>query len=386
MDVFDKLFSTVLFKNKIFKDETTLLRDFIPAELPCREAELGRFARAFRPLRKGKSVNMLITGKPGSGKTCLTKYCCARFESLMMREKRKFKTVYYNCFVHKSRSSLATSLLGHFQINSRGLGFETGISLLKRRLDRENSYLTMILDEGQYLPYSDLQAFLELVEQFKENRMSVVVIMRTGQDRIIKLMKQGTIYEEIQLSNYSKDDLIKILSYRAGLAFQKFPANEVLDLVSTIAANTHDARHGIEILYHAGKLAEQRGLADLSLDLIREAKIHVYPEIALMELDTLEPVELLICLSVARTLKEQVFTNPKEVYKNLKVLSEEFNVELIDFRRFNMVLNRLIKRGFFERGYHPKREEVIESQIESREIPTNFFEARIIKKIEDQLR
>ncbi|MHA1404751.1 MAG: Cdc6/Cdc18 family protein [Candidatus Helarchaeota archaeon] len=379
MQISNDLFDAILLKSAIFKDETTLFRDFIPEELPCRESELAMLARTFRPILKGKSLNVLVTGKPGSGKTCLTKYFCARLEEFMNKSNRKLKSFYYNCFVNKSRTSLVTHLLNIFQINSRGLGFESAIALIKRRLIHEKINLILILDECQYLEITDLQAFLELSEQFPDNPVSIIGIMRSGLDEILKIMKLGAFQEEISLKDYTKDDLFKILQYRAELAFEANLGEDVLELAATIAAATNDARHGIELLYHAGKMAEQRGLHHISLDLIRESKMHVFPEIDLLELETLTKPELLVCFSIVKSLKNRVAIKPREVFHDLKIVSEEFGMKLMDFKEFNTIIKYLTKRGLFELKNDSKIKDSIKQHVMSYEIPFNVFEDRIQK-------
>ena len=59
----------------VFKDESTLFREFVPEKLPRREKDIARLTRDFKPITEGAfAVNIAIIGNAGIGKTSIAKF------------------------------------------------------------------------------------------------------------------------------------------------------------------------------------------------------------------------------------------------------------------------------------------------------------------------
>ncbi|MEM3434056.1 MAG: AAA family ATPase, partial [Candidatus Methanomethyliaceae archaeon] len=73
-DSLDDLFRRVL-SAKIFVNRDLLRPDYVPEDLPHREAQILRLAETLAPaLRGSRPSNVFIYGVPGTGKTAVTKY------------------------------------------------------------------------------------------------------------------------------------------------------------------------------------------------------------------------------------------------------------------------------------------------------------------------
>lgn len=389
----EDIFEQKLYGSSLFKDETSLFRDYIPPTLPRREEELLRLARDFKPLlykEKGAfSVNVAIIGPPGVGKTVSTKYYSQKFPGLAEKKGVNVKFAYYNCYTYRSKSGILRNLLEtRFNFfSARGFSDDELLTDLTRALEKQNDHLVLILDEALMLGTEDLLEFLHSPEAFKfgKSRISFILVSRLNEFKsMVELQESERINDIIELKGYSKDELYDILKYRVELAFYDGAVPpEVLDLIIDITSATQNARHGIEILYQAGKIAETENKEKIEPEMVRKAKGFVYPELRSDVLEELKFHELLTVLAVARMLKdeEKAMTTIDEVFSSYCIICEERKVTpraKITYRRQIEVLkdagliNKFVaargsgKRGRFTRiSLHDVPASVLEEKIES---------------------
>ena len=155
-----------LYGDSVFKDETTLIRDYVPPQLPQREQDLVRLARDFKPLLfkdKGLfSVNVAVIGPPGVGKTACAKYFTKEFPPLAEKQGVKVRFAYYNCYTFRSKSGILRNLLETCSnvFSARGFSDDELLTDLTRALEKQEEYLIVILDEALMLGTEDLLEFL----------------------------------------------------------------------------------------------------------------------------------------------------------------------------------------------------------------------------------
>ncbi|MHC1591342.1 MAG: Cdc6/Cdc18 family protein [Candidatus Helarchaeales archaeon] len=335
----DNIFERELYGSSVFKDETTLIRDYVPPKLPRREQELLRLARDFKPLlykEKGSfSVNVAIIGPPGVGKTASAKFFIKKFPPAAAKAGVNVKFAYYNCYTFRSKSGILRNLLeSEFnRFTTRGFSDDELLRDLNLTLEKRNEHLILVLDEAMMLGANDLLEFLHSPEAFKfgKSRMSFILISRINEFRsMAELQESERINDIIELSGYSKDELHEILKYRISLAFyEEVVSPEVLDLVIEIASATQNARHGIEILHQAGKIADNERKRQIEPEMIRKAKGFVYPELRADVLEELKYHELLTALAISRILKDEnkAITTIDEVFSTYSIVCEEKGVK-----------------------------------------------------------
>jgi len=323
-----------LMGSSIFKDETTLFREYIPDKLPRREREIARLTRDFKPLtiKEGAfSVNVAIIGNAGIGKTSISKYFQERFPKSASKFGKKIYCIYYNCYTYRTKSSILRHLLQkHFNIfSTRGFSDNELLSDLMKILNKENANLILILDEANVLGSDDILSFIYIPEAFEfgKSRISTILVSRlTEFNSLLNVQLSERIHDKIQLDGYSKEDLREILGYRAELAFRNnvLPV-DVLEQVVSISAGTQNARHGIEILYHAGKIADQEKQSYITPEMVRKAKAYVYPELRSSVLEDLKNHELYVSIAVARNLMHEniASTTIDDIYDYYKIVCEE---------------------------------------------------------------
>ncbi|MHA1270329.1 MAG: Cdc6/Cdc18 family protein [Candidatus Helarchaeota archaeon] len=335
----EKFIENILFKRSFFKNEHTLLNTYVPDNLPQREAEIAQLARTFKPVMdfdNTSGINVVIIGPPGVGKTALVKNFGRAIVNISHKNRQPIYFKYYNCYSFRSKNSILMDLLNRFGIFSRGFGDEQLLTLLKHRLRKEDARLILTLDEANLLGGKEVMEFIHGVidDESEQSRVSIIIISRyTEYLSILSNVINDYINEKIILNTYSKSDLLKILTYRVNLAFFSDTINsKLIEMVANIVSSTsQNARHGINIIYQAGKLAEQQNEPKITAELIRYAKNNIYPEIDPKILNELSNNKLFLLQALARILKlnlNKTAANFLELYDYYLVICEEYSLLL----------------------------------------------------------
>jgi len=380
----------------VFKDEKSLYRDYVPEELPCREDDLARLATDFRPLvldDKGAfSVNIAVVGKPGVGKTALAKLFDKKFSKIVDSKNKRVNFVYFNCYTFRTKSAIIRNLLekNYNVFQARGFSDDQNLSQLMKSLEKNNEHLVLILDEAAILGSDDILSFIHASEAFAfgKSRISIILINRlTEYKSLLKVHLSERIQDTIELSDYTAKELYKIFKYRIDIGFHNGVLSpEVLDLVIEIASTTHNARHGIEIMYNAGKIADREGKDKISADMIRIAKSHVYPELRPGIFEEFKLHELITAVGASRVLKKEgkTATSIDEMYEYYCIVCEEEELEKHAKVTYRKHVDTLVESGVLFRvvesvggGKRGRR-----SRITLQDIPAEILAERAIDVME----
>lgn len=327
-----------LSKSSVFKKnaEYTLSPGFVPKKLPRRDNELKRLILDFQSLTvKGGaySVNVAVIGPPGSGKTSLVRHFGENLTAYGRRKGQNIIFEYIDCFAARTKSSILSNLLAKFNITSRGFSDEELLSILIKRLSNENAHLLLGLDEAYIIGGEAILSLIRGSEVYgsEVSRISTIIISRLTEWRtILNTTLTGRITDQITLAGYKKEDLLEIIKYRSDLAFKPgVVSDEVLEMVADIASKTENARHAIELLFRAGKIADHLSEEYISPEMIRKAKDEVFPEFRIEIFHDLKYHELLSALAVAKRLKHKgiVSTTIDESYDYYRLTCEEYKIE-----------------------------------------------------------
>ncbi|MHA1835443.1 MAG: Cdc6/Cdc18 family protein, partial [Candidatus Odinarchaeia archaeon] len=307
-----------------------------PNKLPRREKEIKRLILDFQALTVEDgmySVNVAIIGGPGTGKTAITRYFGDQLVSFSKKKGLNIIFEYIDCFAARTKSSILSKLLAKFNITSRGFSDEELLSMLVKRLESEKLHLLLAIDEAYVLGGEAILSLIRSGEVYGSGtpRISTIIISRLTEWRtILNTTLTGRITDQINLSGYSKEDLLEIIRYRASLAFKKEAiSDEILEMVADIAAKTENARHAIELLFKAGKIADHLSESVITPEMIRKAKDEVFPEFRPEIFYDLKEHELISALAIAKRLKHKgiVSTTIDEAYEYYQITCEEFRIK-----------------------------------------------------------
>ncbi|MHA1512528.1 MAG: Cdc6/Cdc18 family protein [Candidatus Hodarchaeales archaeon] len=335
------IITDALFSSSVFKEggERTLDQSYIPDTLNFREDHIRRISQNFRELfvnkgggNEGFSTNIAITGSAGIGKTVTSRFTVERLQAMAEKYRVKVFIDYKNCWTTRTKTSILRSILrDQFGVASRGFSDEESTDILIRRLNSEQAYLILILDEVSVLQQKDIRGFIHLPEEFgSSHRISLIMISRPTEWKVaLSSMVSQRIADVIHFDPYNYEETREILGYRAKLAFKSHAlSDDIVDMVAEISDQTKNLRHGIETLYRSGRAADQKRIDEITPELIRHAKNDVYPEMRADILEELNTHELIAALSVARRLHHKgiTATTIEHSFKNYRIICEEWSV------------------------------------------------------------
>ncbi|MHA1731876.1 MAG: Cdc6/Cdc18 family protein [Promethearchaeota archaeon] len=374
----DDLFKKEFSKGTVFRDEKSLDHGFVPDELPRRGDDVKQLIHDFRALAQGGdnlsniNVNVLITGNGGVGKTATSRFFASKFAKTCRKRGVRVVDEYFNCLEHRTKSSIYRTLLSKYCYQTgKGYGDDETVKQLEAYLRRQEAHMILVLDEVHMLPPTDILAFLNLSEILGANhsRFSTILVSRPLDWARVKDQRiEGRIRDKLKFTSYSFDDLMEILTYRRSLAFKDGALpDDTLKLIVEIAADTKDARHGIDIMFQAGKKADSEGSSEVTPEMVRLAKDRVFSSFRIDSLDQFKEHEKLAALGVARALKtkdDEAYIVVEDGYDYYRVVCDERGIRphtITSFRkylrtltRYKIVVTETVQARESKRGRHAR--------------------------------
>ncbi|MFX1478150.1 MAG: Cdc6/Cdc18 family protein [Promethearchaeota archaeon] len=341
-------------KKSVFRKLSSLDKSIVPEKLYCRDKELSTLIINYRRILEEEeqpSINCLILGKGGVGKTCTARYFGRNFKTVATEKDVNFFLEYFDCINFRSKSKIVRELLSKYTMGSgRGYSDDEALKLILTKLIREKGYMLLIIDEIHLLQPEEILAFLNIAETFghQNAKLSILLVSRNSDWMRIENEKiLSRLNEKIELKPYNFDQALQILEYRSEVAFKENVIDEdLLTMVSQIVAENSNMRHGIEILRKSGLYCDREGLERISADIIRRASDDVYPTFRSEIIDELKDQELLALFGIVRSLINTgtPFTLVDDAYEEYLAICEAYSIEphvKMSFRKYVRQLNQL---------------------------------------------
>ncbi len=328
----------------LFKDESKLFPDYVPEYLPHREEHLRLLARTFRIMIEHPgtvSQKVIITGPVGTGKTAVSKRFGMMLEEYSRERGIRLRYVHVNC--HKNRTLfLVMRRISEVlcpSVPHRGLSPAEMMHIIKDVLDKEDSIVLIALDEADYLIKtwgSDvLYDLLRISEEdvAGKQRFNYILIMRdlSCLPALESSVASSLMHNIIRFKPYTSSQIMDILKQRVEEAFYpNVVSDEALRLISDIAGfdtgGPGDARYALELLWKAGRYAEQSGSRRVTPDHVRRAKREIHPSLRTEEIAALSLHEKLLLLAIARSLRktERAYIPLGLAEREYRLICEEF--------------------------------------------------------------
>ena len=349
-DAFRKQFG----RKSVFRQLNTLDKSWVPEKLYCRDDALNTLIVNYRRILEEEeqpSINCLILGKGGVGKTCTARFFGKNFRTIALERDVKLFIEYFDCINFRSKSKIIRELLAKYTHGSgRGYSDDEALKLILTKLIRDNGYMLLIIDEVHLLKTDEVLAFLNIAETFghQNAKLSILLICRgTDWMRIENERVLSRLNEKIPLEPYNFEEAVKILTYRSDIAFREYIIDEdLITMVAQIVVENQNMRHGIEILRKSGLYCDKEGLDQITADIIREASDDVYPTFRADIIDSLKDQELLALYGIVRTLinNDTPFALVDDAYEEYQAICEGYSVEphvKMSFRKYVRQLNQL---------------------------------------------
>lgn len=256
------------------------------ARIVGRDDEIEAVAAELRPIvRSDPPNNVMIYGKTGTGKSLVARHVTERARRAAERNDVSVGTVYVDCAQHNTQTRVARTVTRtlnktektDFDIPRAGIGSGEYYDYLWEILNIAYESVIIILDEVDRLDDDDILMQLSRARESGKADCHLGVIAVSNKieyrDRLNERVKSSLREEEFVFQPYDAEQLRQIMEHRRDAFQEGVLTDDVIPLTAAVAAQEHgDARKAIEILRHAGELAERESTDSVTETHVRDAQ------------------------------------------------------------------------------------------------------------------
>ena len=273
----------------LIKNREILHFTYIPDMIFHRDSEQALVTQSLMPiLKQSRPSNLLIYGKPGTGKTLVVRKILSKIQTRVEKSKFPIKLVYVNSKEETTLYQLLVSFgrqleLEEKELPSTGLAISEVFKRILKTIDGNHLNVVFVIDEIDYLTdlvkktgKDILYQLTRANDRLKEGSLTFVGISNdlTFKERLDPRVLSTLGEEEVVFATYSVEQIKKILEGRIEQAFVKGAVEDsALNLCSALAGREHgDARRAIDLLRVAGEIAEREQKTSINENHIRLAR------------------------------------------------------------------------------------------------------------------
>lgn len=388
------IFEDLLKRQSIFRDESKLDINYVPRELPHRNKEIALLSQLFLILLTNPnsiSRKILVTGNTGIGKTVTVKFFGAMLVNASKKRNISIKYIHVNCRKERTSYKVLIKLLRSINESfpKRGYAPQDLLEILKDSLNYHNLHVLIVLDELNYLIKNDEDLIYSLTRLNDDSFNSPQRISFIGIVRNISCLNNldnstlSTLQRNIiKFDEYSIDQIFDILKYRAEISLKEgIITDELLESVSEIVCLKGDIRYGLNLLWKAGKIAENNNLEEIDAECIRLGNQDLVPFSTLDLLKDMNSHKLLFLLAIIKNLqlKSTDRITFLEILKTYFIYCENVEFKPRSYSQLWNYLQDFKKENFIAIKLQSKNIKGRKALIEIPEIPLDNFEGAILK-------
>lgn len=333
MSLFD---NTLKGSESLFVNESVFDFDYLPHIIKYRENQQKYIAECIKPLLQGRNgKNLLITGKPGIGKTAATRFVLRELEEKGLDE--EIIPIYLNCWKKDTGYKIVLEICDKLKYRFiQGKHTDQLIKEITKILNKKP--VVLVLDEIDKL--QDIQILYLLLEDL--NRKSIYLITNNMEflANLDNRVKSRLMPEIIEFKPYNKEETLGILKERVEYGYAKNIFNEnALRLVAEKTFEKEDLRVGIHLLRESGILAENESSKEI-LEKHTSLAIEKLKDFKIESSENLEKTKKTFLNLVKENSGQSCF----ELYTFYKKDGGKKS-----YRTFSRKINDLVEKGFAAR-------------------------------------
>jgi archaeal cell division control protein 6 len=360
-DLLDSIFEKAVSGRTLIKNRRTLTIDYVPDKLPFRDEETKTIAQTLSVVLKGaRPSNLLLFGKPGTGKTAVIKNVVQRLHQKAKELGIEVTVPFVNAKTANTGYKVLYEIAENMGINreeEKKLQVHfTGLSMgeaTDRILDfiqkKKKLHVVLIIDEVDSLVDKNgddiLYNFTRANEQMSGGFISLIGISNslTFKDKLDPRVRSSLSEEEMVFNPYKVEQLQKILAERAKLAFNDdVVSTAVINLCAAMAGRENgDARKAIDLLRVAAEIAERERLDSVEERHVRFALEKIEKDTNYEVLKNSTTHTKIVILAIMKSKNG----NTGEVYDIYSSLCNNFEHEPLTQRRITQIISELDQLG-----------------------------------------
>ena len=358
-DPIDRLLDAAESGKLIIKNRESLHFSYKPEIILHRDSELEQVTQSLLPiLKKSRPSNLLVYGKPGTGKTLVVRRVIDKIQTRVEKSNFPIILVYSNSKEETTLYGLLVNLGVQLGLNDKelpptGLAISEVFKRILNKIKKEKFNAIFVIDEIDYLAQLVMKTGKDILYQLTRanerledgGTLTLVGISNdlTFKEKLDPRVISSLGEEEVVFTNYDVEQIKKILEERINESFIENSVEEpAINLIAALAGGEHgDARRAIDLLRVAGELAERHQSDKVTIDHVREATQKIEENKEEKSLKSFPLHEKLVLLAIMKSNG----SSTGEIYSSYKNLCKIIGKDGLTQRRITQMLSEIELSG-----------------------------------------